>query len=767
VKLFGFSLHARSWGIVTLLMVTLLYVGMTFDWRESTREIDPQHQDLPKVIGAGNESLVLSMLRPHALGEAVEGDWRLSKVWIDRGHVDVMVRHDTTKQTGVLRLLHPTSNADRQLGQSESFIFALTEPSSAESRDALIRIVDQIKKNDDGSFWFVVSQDLTMDMRGNAKSSLNLTMETLGKARSSFNQRLVHNYLRVIVVISTLLLCIRLLWLPSTLLKVAGGVLSLSLVILASSQSEWFSDVVVFIFALSILSVGVVWRSTREDSYLVWGLIGVILVLSIGLRLLLSEPNVMGAWPFERYYEIGNLLLESQIFLTFTQMSGMTFHKGEVISGLSFYLSVITVVSVYGHARFLTGDPRSALVAMLIFGFLPSHIRFAASEVAFIPSLAISTTTFALSHVAMKDQDRYIRWAVMILLPAFSAMLITVRPLNVLFVLLFVMTALYLERGKAPLSRAGWITFLTGGVGSLVGFVFLQNQHAEQLSIDNIRTALIDGFYLIFDVESNTLINPYVTPLVVTVLALVGLVHLLKTKRKVAWYLAFWIAAFFITHAIIIPSVVESQARYHLHLIVPFSMLAGCGWLGLLSTPRLVRGIVVGLVSLSPVFNQAFIRNVGFNQMNEYAFIKDLNSVIPDGCLVLEPLYRDDAMRSSRMKRLAMVARDGVLEQRFDVLGVYLPRDSHRERQENLQHVFARVGQSDGCVYFYRGMACHISDSRVPGSDCHALGRAFRWTEEQRASYPNRVYDLRTVDDPMLELSLHRLNEAVIGEPLP
>jgi hypothetical protein len=335
----------------------------------------------------------------------------------------------------------------------------------------------------------------------------------------------------------------------------------------------------------------------------------------------------------------------------------------------------------------------------------------------------------------------------------FSAQLVTVRPLNILFVFLFVGTALCMEWRKVPRIRAVGVALLTGGVGLVVGGMDLAQSNSDQVTSENMLTALAAAPLLLFNVHSNTLINPYVTPVIVLVLSGLGTWKLYKRDKGVVFYLLFWIASFFIAHAIIIPEAVEMQARYHLHLVVPFAMLAGASWLYFERVnPRWLVAAGAGVL-ISPFLHLGFIQNVNFNESNEHRFTEQLSDVIPDQCVVIEPIYGEGQHSSSRIKRMSTLVSNGEKVERLEVATIYVDPSSPNRAVELVKDL---VDGSDKCFYYYEGMACSEM-SFDTFSDCHSLRKALTTLRLTNVTFSNNEFNRGGYQDSTHTLSLYRV----------
>ena len=91
---------------------------------------------------------------------------------------------------------------------------------------------------------------------------------------------------------------------------------------------------------------------------------------------------------------------------------------------------------------------------------------------------------------------------------------------------------------------------------------------------------------------------------------------------------------FLIAHAFIVPMVPAMQARYYLHLVTPFIMLAGCGLIALPSLRWRIATITYLL--FTPLLHSPIITDISYNEMQEFEFVRRTEPLIPDKCTVLE-----------------------------------------------------------------------------------------------------------------------------------
>ena len=444
-----------------------------------------------------------------------------------------------------------------------------------------------------------------------------------------------------------------------------------------------------------------------------WFLLG-ILVAGAVLRVFLSEPTMMTAWPYSRLHAPAGAVYYGPVLSFITWSTGATVSMVDVLHGTTLILGILGPWAVFLHAHYLTGDDLTALAAAAFLVFLPAHIRFSASDVVFIPSIVFSALALVFTHVALYDPSRRWRIAALLVLPLSLRYLVVMRPLNLVFLLVVGGVIFWLRSGAAP-SRRRWLVAVVGLVPALLAVSAFYTGMEYWTNVDGgLSTHTFwRGLGQIVDPVQNTLVNPRITPPLFGLAALVGSCFLFRTRWRLGLFLLVWLGGFFIAHSYIIPMRVEMTARYHLHLTVPFVMLAGAAVPFLLrrdrrwSVPLLVAGIA------SAVLNLGFVQDVGFTVMEEHAFVRKAAAEIPDGCWVMEPLDRKAVPFESRFKRVTEELSGGHLHRRVSLIFVdpgdpdYL-RILSGEGNDEVEELDRALLLADPppCLYFYQGFKC-------------------------------------------------------------
>lgn len=458
------------------------------------------------------------------------------------------------------------------------------------------------------------------------------------------------------------------------------------------------------------------------------------LVVVAGLtRLLISPRMLLGAWVFSRSTDLQRWIWDSSALAWL--VSDRTISQVDIMLATGFVFALITPVAVFVHGRWILDSPRRGLIAAFVVAALPLHLRFSFSEVAFIPSIVLSSTLFATTHFALRRRGGWRVAATIVCVPLTIAV-VTARPLNILFLPLI--GWVILRFGDASKRARAILGALIGAAGLATGAAVMWARYSENvregLSID----VLVEAFALVFDLQRNTFINPSMTPLLLVVVALWGAWTLRHVERARLAFLGAWIALFFVTHAYVVPRAPAMQARYHLHLIVPFALVVALGAGELMRRSRWASWALFGYVALSPLLHLGFIRDVAFNDHREVAFARSFVEIVPEGCTILEhpgPGGPDD-LRSRR-------------------IGTELHHGQRRLR-------WPEGAEGSECVWYFESLACVAQkepDARIDPA-CAALGRSASWELVRETSFESRVYDgnlasgLRRGD--IVTLSLYR-----------
>ncbi len=428
------------------------------------------------------------------------------------------------------------------------------------------------------------------------------------------------------------------------------------------------------------------------------------------LRAWLSPAVGLTAWPFVRVPFAAERVYEG---LLWPWLGLGPLWLSEAITGTTLVLACLAPLAIFLHAYHLLADRRAALVAAGLCALLPLHIRFSHSDVVFIASITISSLTFALLHSAARERGRVPALLALLALAPPLALTFLVRPLNILYAPLLLL-ALVLGEGigeqkkKAPTSRRRQLVLaaLVLGVSATVAVPALLADYSAQLR-EGLSFATIErALGVVCSVRKNALINPSMTPPILSLLALVGAVGLWqRKKRRLLAFLGGWLIAFFAAHAYVIPREPLMQARYHLHLIVPFMYLASIGVVVLLGAVASASGrrwrplLVLGGLSLvaAPALHADFITDVDLNEVQEWRFVHGLRKAIPAGCTIVE--FTPGGV-GSRFARVGAYTSAGAGKNRW--------RSLTYERVQDLQQppLASILRVPPTCLYIYEGLTC-------------------------------------------------------------
>ena len=498
----------------------------------------------------------------------------------------------------------------------------------------------------------------------------------------------------------------------------------------------WLTDGIVLLVALTALTFVLVWRELRgQPRWMAWSIV-VVFVVGLALRLVISIDTALDVWPYSRLLPLARLTFEGPALAWVSRARGLTLPLTDVVFATNLAVAVLTPLAMFTHARPLLRDPRTALAAVAIFAFAPGHLRFSHSDTAFIPALMLSSLTFGLVHRAARDESRAFRIAALVVLPLLQLVTLATRPLNVLFLPLYYAQLFWLDDGRVPLARRVVVAAVTTAVG--VGFFFSSGVAEPGQTVVRaadwglpwrVARALVTPRW-------NTLLHPLVTPPGLLVLSIFGVVVLARRKeRRRAWFLLGWAFLFFAGHAVVLPDVVEMQARYQLHLIVPVAMLAAIALFELYQRRRRVAVVAACYLGLSPLLHLRFERDVAFNDVREFDFVRSMRARVPEGCTVLEHV---DGDQETRFSRIGLALDRGVVRQRFRVQPIGADRgDAVREEAQAL------LAEPPRCLVYYEGLSCKF-DKRVDepiARACRDVAAALPWVQLGAVRFPSRPYD--------------------------
>ncbi|PRQ06437.1 hypothetical protein ENSA7_37560 [Enhygromyxa salina] len=657
--------------------------------------------DTRPVIVPGREAEITALFQPHTAGDELTPGWRLHSFSINVGTISVWIEGpelESQRSYALLTLDHLDHAPPNSRALTGFALKVLDQPPGSEA--AVAKLVEAIAANDDGSFW-------------------GTNVVYAGEPREyPFGFEIDHMRF-------------------------------------TSTVELWLRDgLVFFMFVAVVLIVMAIDTLRGAPSWHRWALPGIIL-LGAGLRVLLSPAVALAPWPYTRL-----LVAAGKVFHGpgLAVLHPDPVWLSDAITGTELAFSLLAPLAIFAHVRYLLDDHRAAIVAALVVAILPLHLRFSHADAGFIASITISSTAFALVHQATRGKSKLGGWIAIALVGFPIAVVYQLRPLNILYCPLLLATV-FVDQGvrtdkqKATPARTVatflvilLVTFGLGVPQLLEGF---GDQVNEGMSLRTVSSA----FDVLVNPRLNALLNPVFSPPGLTLLAAWGAIDLWRRgRRRLFAFVVGWLLAFLFAHAYVIPDSMYMQARYHLHLIVPYMLLVACGadaglrWLdgarerkSWLSGRRyqLVRGAALAYVLASPLIHLHGIRNVALNDVQEWIFVHSVREQIPDQCTVIE---YTGISAGPRFARVGTWIENGVQRERYDVVEILQPKPGEPELPE---HVRALLEDPPECLYWYEGLPCFaykdVGEDKAP--ICHAI-EGFVVLEEVAATrFESRPYD--------------------------
>ncbi len=655
------------------------------------------------VIKRGREAEVVALFAPYKLGGPPVDGWQLHSLNVEAHGIEVTLVSASTQSVQFV-LEHPS----RVDSEERTPSFAIVRGQHAEQgpgAEVVDEVIAAVAKNDPGGFWDVVEDD--------PDSMEHLPLLNRVKYSTFY-------------------------WIEFVL-----------------------EDGLVRLGVIASILLALVLRLLRGAPARIWWGLGAALAISTGLRLWMATPMFQGPWPYSRVVASAGLIYKGFFFHDLNLWHGGRAYLTDVILAVNLGLGIITPLAVFAHAQSLLKDHAVAVACAAMIAVLPSHIRFTPSEIAFISSIVISSTAFALLHTAIGDGVRWVRWAATLAFPVVMASMLQVRPLNTLFLPLLLGIVVVLRRDGVPRSRRVLLGLLTAVGGGLVSAWHLATNFGSQVREGLSLHVLWDAFKLLGDPVRNTLLNPTITPPPLMVFMLVGGLWLWHNYRAMGVFLLAWLLLFHTGHAAVISDVPAFQARYYLHLAVPAILLAAAGVRPLW---RFHRRLTLGLGALllvSPLTHAGFIRDLAYNEMAEVRLLERMRTQIPQGCSVIEYLPEIHESRyEPRLSRMGEHLFAGEEAQQFHVLTVPADRGCHRPDMSCLEELVGAEGMKEisesSCLYVYEGIGCltHREPDGSQALSCRQLRESLDLQTVDEEPVPGRYYH---VDWPHLEDGAFRL----------
>lgn len=632
------------------------------------------------VIPPEREAEVQALLGPQRLGDELVPGWRLHSIAIERATIRVWVA-GPDERFAELTLDHPdyAPPGSRTL---ESFALTVIQrPPGSEA--ALAELLAALERNDDGKFW-----------------AEHGAIAEQGEPDARF----------------------------------PGGLLG------------WAFDGLLMFLVLAGVAGVLLWQALRHAPRPIAGALLAVVALGIVLRLGLAPEATLEPWSYTRFMVVARMIYEGPAL---AWLHPGPVYVTSVVTATVLACSLVAPIPVFSMARYLLDSDRAALTCAGLVAVLPLHIRFSHGDVSSMPSLTLIALAFGMIQAGAREPK--LRW-LLAMLPLIAAPLLLIfllRPLNIMCAPLLLAT-LFIDRGvgaerppvatRRILAICGVIAALTVGFGVPHLLAEFGQQVREGLSLATLGSAL----RVLFSFEFNALLNPRFTPPGLTVLAVVGVVDLVRRKRwRLVVFLVGWLLGSLATHAYVVPKSPFMQARYHLHLVLPFVCLAACGVEALLVRLRGHRGeralglALLGYLLASPLIHVGFIRDVGFNDQREWAWVHGLRETIPKECTIVEYEGRG---AGARFARVGAHVVDGMPRRRWKVIAVPEPEEGEDLLSEEVRRL---LREPPDCAYWYEGLPCF--GIRPPQTKiapvCAALRELVAVEELERIEFVSRPYD--------------------------
>lgn len=524
--------------------------------------------------------------------------------------------------------------------------------------------------------------------------------------------------------------------------------------------NAWIADGTLLSLLGVLLFFALLWRSVRAEPDRRRIAIALVAIFTVGLllRVVLSPATILEAWSYSRMHPVAESVYGGPVLRWLSGALGARVGQVETIRTTTLVYASLTPLVVYLQARQLLRSTGVGLAAALIVAVLPHHLRFSHSDTAFVCSIAMSCLCDVLVHTACDDPRRAWRVTALLALGPLTFAMLLMRPLNVLFLPLFAAHAIWLVEQQ---TRRRWMVVATVGVAGALGIaVNLLVHYTRQIEEGLSPRVLLEGIGALVSFRYDTLIHPSITPPLVLLLAVIGGMILWRSgeKRRLGYLIA-WLLAFFLAHAYVLPSELAMQARYHLHVILPFCFLAAVAFATFADQSPPLAMVLGVVLLLSPLLHRRFVTDVSFDDTREHAFVLGLRERIPEGCTVVEhhgTRYRREDARLPRIGAMLDRGRPGSLWRTRPV------RDAAGAIGE-----LERASRGGGCAVWYQSLLCFAGKPRdQPIAPACAEVRAHfrgRWRVLAARRFRHRLYDdnlgegLRGTRDPTIEIIAMRL----------
>lgn len=695
------------------LVAVSLFLGALF-WTRYVRA-----EALP-VIAAGREAEIVALARPYAGDDvAVVPGWKLGNIAVEPHTIKFHLLGPGGRKA-TLRLEHPSTTPSPS-ESTASFALRREGDPGADAQAALTALASAVRANDKGSFWPAKPPEPGLPDGAVAAPKHH--------ASSRFADGELHRLLRVL-----------------------------------DATPRIFRDGVVLFVAALVFALLHLRRVLRDEPRWIRGGLALVVVVGAVLRVAIAREAPMNAWPYERVVPLARSAFEGAVVPWIARALSARPFLTDVIFATTLLLAIVTPLVFFAHARYVLRDARAALFAAAILVVLPIHIRFSRADSELVQSLATSSLTFVVLYTALRDGSRAWRAVCFVLLPIFSVATYFVRPENMFFYLVDVGAIALTSGEEAPRRRKVVAAIEVTAAAAFAFVVHLLAQYKGAIQAGLSPRTLWNAVGIFFDLRLNTLINPSITPPGLTLLAIVGFVTLWRLgHRHRALFLGAWLLGFFVVHSFVVPTEPAMQARYHLHLVTPLLLLAASALPWIERLPRRAAVATGVYLAASPLFHLRFERDVDFNEMHEFAFLRAARATIPEGCTVLElspavGAARPEHIHAPRLGRIATRLDGGHAKQAFRVVntGVLAGARHGDEPYESLSpEALAILAKPPPCLMVYEGLTCksHRPGALAEAPVCKALHEKLDLRPVSSISFPSRIYDEasagRVVEDPV------------------
>jgi hypothetical protein len=705
--------------LVALLAVIVVFVArLPVSWADGPSEPSP-------LLFVGREAEVRALYQPHAVGDTLgpaAAGFRLSAVEVTAERASFRVR-GPSGAAWTLHLEHPARAPSGTLHVG-SFAYVREPPQGAErdpsAEAALDEIAATLQGNDRGRFW---------GSRVHARS--DATSPPAPELLSPFRDATgVGSFIKALGT-----------WFHLTFLDDGSIILIGAIVFLALHLRRVLADLPRWV-SLALLG---------------------LFCAGLGLRLLMSLPTIMNAFPYRRVVPLARLVASHRATSWLLDDTGAEIYLTEVIFKTDVLVAAVTPVVLFAHARYVLKDYRPALFAAGMLVLLPMHIRFSYSDTEVIQSICSSSLTFVVLYTALREPSVVWRAACFVLLPAMALATYWVRPENMSLYLLDVWAVLLTAGDDVPRSRR-ILVMLEVTAASAYAFVFhLMPGYSGMVQTALGMTTLKHLWQMVHERPSMiTFLNPYFMPPGFIALVVIGGVALYRQGERLRMlFLVSWALGMFVVMSTVLNGVPAMEERYHLNMITPLCMLAAASWPVLVRARPRVRWAAFVYLAASPLLHFASIRDSDFNEMHEFDFLRSHRDEIPAGCAVLEfqPAMTHQRIhdRDTRIGRIGtMFDGAGELSRWYVVSSGAFPAPTRdlAQAEELTPEAVSLIEHPPACLYVYEGISCF--SHRPMGSPiapvCAELRRRLPLTRVASIPFRSRLYDEvnagRLIDEP-------------------